>query len=171
MSRYAIDSRASRVVVRATSAVHDTTCTWSRVSGAIEADPANLAAATAAVHVDMAAFDAGDFLKNRKLKTDMDVAANPTASFTLGRLRDLAERAGGRFSALAEGTLCWRGREVALTATGEGTIDGGIRATARFQLDVRDVGMTPPRFLMLKVEEIVAVEVTIVARADEPTSP
>ena len=54
---------------------------------------------------------------------------------------------------------------MSVAATGEGTLGGAeLRATARFELDVRGFGVEPPRFLMFKVEDVVAVEVTLLAR-------
>jgi polyisoprenoid-binding protein YceI len=167
--RYVIDSAASRVVVKARSSIHDSETRWTGVSGTIDADAADLAggAARAEVLVDMTRHDAGDFLRNRKLRKDLEVERFPQARFRLERLRDIAERdgAGGRFGAGAEGTIAWHGREVAVSAAGEGTFTGDeLRASARFDLDVRAFGVQPPRFLVFKVEDVVSVEVSLVAR-------
>ena len=164
MTAYAIDPARSNVVVCARSSIHDTNTTWSRVTGTIDADPAALEGAAASIAVDMRAFDAGDFLRNRKLKKDLDVDRYPEAAFTLTGLRDVVDKGGNVFAATAEGTLRWREREVTVRAAGEGRVDAErVEATARFELDVRDLGIKPPKFLMLKVEEVVAVEVTITA--------
>jgi polyisoprenoid-binding protein YceI len=162
---YRIES-GSRVVVRARSSIHDTDTVWDALSGTVTADPADLAAAAVELAVDMTRHDAGDFLKNRKLKKDLAVERYPTARFRLAALREVAEIAPGRFTAVAEGGIEWRGRTVSIAASGEGTLDAAeLRATARFDLDVRGFGVEPPRFLMFKVEDVVAVEVTLVARA------
>jgi polyisoprenoid-binding protein YceI len=163
---YRIDPAGSRVVVSARSSIHDTKTVWDAVSGTVTADPADLGAAAAELAVDMTRYDAGDFLKNRKLKKDLGVEKYPTARFRLAALSEVVETSPGRFTALAEGTIEWRQRTVAVEARGEGTIEPGeLRATARFELDVRGFGVEPPRFLMFKVEEVVAVEVTLVARS------
>lgn len=165
--RYSIDSAASQVAVCARSAIHDTNTVWDRMSGSVEADADTLATegARASIAVDMTKFDAGDWLKNRKLKKDLDTDAHPTATFELESLSDVQRRDDGTFSAVAEGTMRWRGKAARVRATGSGRVDGtGVTATAEFDLDVRDVGVKPPRFLMLKVEEVVAVKVTLVAR-------
>lgn len=165
MTVYRIDGAASGVVVEARSSIHDTHTRWSGVAGTIEADPADLAAATAALTVDMTRHDAGDFLRNRKLRKDLHVDRYPTARFRLARLRDVADRGAGSFAATADGVIAWHDREVEVTAAGEGTVTADrIAATARFELDVRAFGVEPPRFLMFKVEEIVAVTVTLLAR-------
>ena len=65
------------------SSVHDTTTVWDKVSGNIDADPDAIETAKATFTVDMTSFDAGDWLKNRKLRKDFDMDAHPTATFTL----------------------------------------------------------------------------------------
>ncbi len=167
MPRYAIDRAASRVVVKARSNIHDTETSWSALSGTIDADAADLAGlpAAAEVTVDMTRYDAGDFLRNRKLRKDLSVDRYREARYRLTRLHDVVDRGGGRFAAAADGTVSWHGREVAVAAAGEGVFAGDeLRATARFDLDVRSFGVDPPRFLMFKVENMVAVEVSLVAR-------
>ncbi len=162
MPRYAVGSGSS-LVVRARSTLHDTKTEWNAVTGNVTADPATLATtgATATFDVDMTRFDAGDFLRNRKLRKDFDMDGNPRATFTLTGLREVAGD-GGRFRATADGVLRWRGREVPLVVAGEGTLDGTrLAAKGRFELDIRKLGMSAPRFLMFKMEDEVTVEVTL----------
>jgi polyisoprenoid-binding protein YceI len=162
---YTIDAGGSRVVVSARSSIHDTRTVWNALSGTVTAEPADLAGAAAELAVDMTRYDAGDFLKNRKIKKDLEVKKHPTARFRLAALREVAEDRPGHFTARADGVIEWRGRTVSVAAAGEGTLGGAeLRATARFELDVRGFGVEPPRFLMFKVEEVVAVEVTLLAR-------
>jgi polyisoprenoid-binding protein YceI len=154
---------AGTLTVRARSRLHVTTTVWNRVTGEITADPDTLATAgaTARFKVDMTAFDAGDFLKNRKLRKDFDLEGHPEASFELVRLTHVA-RDGAAFTATAEGTLRWRGREVGLVLAGRGTLDGmAVSASATFELDIRTLGLSAPRFLMFKVEDEVTVAVAI----------
>ncbi len=151
------------LTVQARSRVHDTTTVWSQIAGEIAADLETLAAgdATARFTVDMTAFDAGDFLKNRKLRKDFDLAAHPTATFELRALRDVV-RDGASFTATAEGTLGWRGKQVGLVLRGRGTLDAmSVSASATFELDIRTLGLEAPRFLMFKVEDEVSVNVAI----------
>lgn len=151
------------MVVKARSSIHDTRTVWSSVTGDVTAAPATLATtgAIATFTVDMTRFDAGDFLKNRKLRKDFDMDDHPQATFTLTGLRDVTGE-GGRFRATADGVLRWRGREVPLAVAGEGTLDGSrLAATGKFDLDIRRLGLTAPRMLMFKMEDEVAVEVTL----------
>jgi polyisoprenoid-binding protein YceI len=161
---YVIEPGRSTVVVRAKSSIHDTDSVWPKLAGTVDADAGTLAAsgATARLTVDMTDFDAGDFLKNRKLRKDLDVKSHPQATFELARLVDVVELGDAKFEAVAEGTLRWRGRDVAVRARGSGTVtDAAIDANATFELDVRELGVKPPRFLMFKVEDIVDVAVTL----------
>jgi len=154
---------AGTLTVQARSRVHDTTTVWNKVSGEIDADPDTLASAgaTARFEVDMTAFDAGDFLRNRKLRKDFDLAAHPTARFELRAVRGVV-REGATFTATAEGVLDWRGHRVELTLAGRGRLDAmGVDASATFELDIRKLGLSAPRFLMIKMEDEVAIDVTV----------
>jgi polyisoprenoid-binding protein YceI len=156
-----IVSTSSRVVVRATSSIHDTVTEWKRVSGRVWADPQDLTQARAEVQVDMRELDAGDWLRNRKLRGDLDVDRYPEARFTLTAVT-LTGDAGQPFHAAVTGDLAWRGRSVRVSADGTGTLDEReLRAQGSFRLDVRTLGVTPPRILMLKVDDVVAVEVSL----------
>jgi polyisoprenoid-binding protein YceI len=158
---YAIES--GRVVVTARSAIHDTRTVWSKVSGTVEVDPDDPGAGAAAnVTVDMRDFDAGDRLKNWKLKSDLDPDRWPTATF---RLTGLVVEGREPLRATATGTLAWHGRETPVRASGEGRLTpDAVSASATFDLDVRTLGIEPPKILFLKVESIVRVEVTLSAR-------
>src|SRR6478672_3801588 len=103
----------SRVLVKARSKIHDTTTTWDHVAGTVEAAPDTLATAGAVARfaVDMTKFDAGDWLKNRKLRSDFEMDAHPEAIYEVRAVRDVV-RTGDRFTAIADGVLRWRGREV-----------------------------------------------------------
>ena len=150
-----------RLTVKARSSVHDTTTVWDTITGNVDADAAAIEQAKATFTVDMAKFDAGDFLKNRKLRKDFAMDDNPTATFTLTRVSDVV-RDGSKFTAKAEGTLRWRGKEVVLVLSGQGTLDEKhVEAKGTFELDIRKLGLSAPRFFMFKMEDEVTVEVTV----------
>ncbi|MGE0869386.1 MAG: YceI family protein [Kofleriaceae bacterium] len=163
MPRYRID--AGKLTVRARSRLHDTTTVWSKVTGQAEADPQTLSTegAKANFTVDMTAFDAGDWLKNRKLKSDFAMDSHPRATFELRSVSDVVrDPASGGFTANAEGVLRWRGKEVVLELAGRGTLDAmRLEASATFELDIRHLGLQAPRFLMIKMDDEVTVEVTV----------
>jgi len=157
--KYAVSG--GKLTVKARSSVHDTTTVWDKISGDVDADASAIEHAKATFAVDMTKFDAGDFLKNRKLRKDFDMDAHPTATFTLERVSDVV-RDGAKFTAKAEGTLKWRGKEVPLVLTGQGTLDDRqVEAKGTFELDIRKLGLSAPRFFMFKMEDEVTVEVTV----------
>lgn len=154
---------AGTLTVRARSRIHDTTTVWDKITGDVEADPDTLATAgaQATFRVDMTSFDAGDWLKNRKLRKDFDLEGHPAAAFELRALRDVV-RTGATFTATADGVLRWRGKDVPLTLAGKGTLDAsGLEASATFDLDIRKLGLSAPRFLVIKMEDEVSIEVTV----------
>jgi polyisoprenoid-binding protein YceI len=154
---------SGKLTVRARSRIHDTTTVWDRITGDVEADPDTLATAgaVATFRVDMTSFDAGDWLRNRKLRKDFDLDGHPSATFELRAVRDV-QRDGAAFTATAEGVLRWRGKEVPLALAGKGKLDAaGLEASATLPLDIRELGLSAPRFLMLKMEDEVEIEVTL----------
>ncbi|HUH03494.1 MAG TPA: YceI family protein [Kofleriaceae bacterium] len=168
MPTYRVDGAGSALVVRARSSVHDTDTRFDQVTGSVEADPAALetAGATARFEVHMASFDAGDWLKNRKLKKDLELDTHPTAQFELRELREVTRGESSRFEAVAVGVIRYRGRELPMEIRGSGTMDEhGIDATGSFDVDIRAFGMQPPKILMFKIEPEVTIEVTLRARA------
>jgi polyisoprenoid-binding protein YceI len=159
--KYAVTGGTLKVSAR--SRIHDTTTTWNKLAGTVEADPDTLATAgaKAVFTVEMTSFDAGDFLKNRKLRKDFEMEAHPKAEFELTKISDVL-RDGPTFTATAEGTLRWRGKHVPLVLAGQGKLDAmGLEASATFELDIRKLGLSAPRFLMFKMEDEVTVAVTI----------
>jgi polyisoprenoid-binding protein YceI len=157
--KYRVD--AGKLTVKARSKLHDTTTAWDKVTGDVDADASNIEAARATFAVDMTSFDAGDWLKNRKLKKDFDMDAHPKATFELRAVKDVV-RDGAKFTATAEGVLRWRGKEVVLTLAGRGTLDDvKVEAAATFELDIKKLGLSAPRFLMIKMEDEVSVEVSV----------
>jgi polyisoprenoid-binding protein YceI len=165
VTRYAVTG--GRVHVTARSSIHDTRTIWSKLEGTVEVDPADPGAGAAAnVRVDMRAYDAGDRLKNWKLRSDLQPDEHPTATFRLERLDEVRAAGEGRFEAIAVGILSWRGREVPVRAPGSGRLGPeAIEAEATFELDVTGLGVQPPKILMFKVEPVVSVQVRLEARA------
>jgi polyisoprenoid-binding protein YceI len=155
---------SGRLLVTARSRIHDTKTVWDKVTGDVEADADTLATAgaKATFSVDMTAFDAGDWLRNRKLRKDYAMDAHPTATFELRALRDVV-RDGPTFKATADGVLRWRGKEVPLVLAGQGKLDATtLEAKATFELDIKRLGLAAPKLFMFKVEDEVAVEVSVV---------
>jgi polyisoprenoid-binding protein YceI len=160
--------RRGRVEVTARSSIHDTTTVWTKLAGTIDMDPDQPATARAEITLDMRVFDAGDRSKNWKLRGDLNPDAYPTATFQLARVERISEVTGGRFEATAAGKLAWRDRATDVRVQGKATVDRrAIEATAGFELDVhQQLGVTPPRLFVFKVEDVVRVQVAIFATAE-----
>jgi polyisoprenoid-binding protein YceI len=157
--KYAVS--AGKLTVKARSSVHDTTTSWDKVTGSVDADPDAIEQAKATFTVDMTSFDAGDWLKNRKLRKDFDMDAHPSATFQLDRVSDV-QRDGNKFTAKAQGTLRWRGKELVLELAGQGTLDRDrVDARASFTLDIKRLGLAAPKFFVFKMEDEVTVEVSV----------
>jgi polyisoprenoid-binding protein YceI len=165
MPSYRIDSQSSKLVVTARSSVHDTDTSWQGITGTIEADLDHLEATKATIEVDMTTADAGDWLKNRKLRKDMDFDKHPRASVEVERLSEV-KRDGDEVSATLHGILSWRGKSIAIEARGSGTLsESELRASGSFELDVTKLGITPPKVLMIKIEDVVGCQVELRAKA------
>ncbi len=157
--KYRIDG--GELTVQARSKIHDVRTVWDKVSGHVDADLDALEQARAMVTVDMTAADAGDWLKTRKLKSDYELEAHPRATFELRAIKDVVLD-GPRFTSTAEGVLRWRGKEVVLSVAGRGMVDAArIEAAATFDLDIRTLGLVAPRVLMIKIDDVVTVEVSL----------
>jgi len=154
------------VTVTARSAPHDTTTRYPKLDGTIEFDADNPRAARAEIAIDMRVFDTGDKLKNWKLKSAHNPDEHPTAIFTMARFEDIHEMTAGQWNAVASGQLKWRGRAPMVKVSGKASVDRrGIDAQASFSIDMRELGVQPPEFFLLKVEEVVLVQVALAAFA------
>ena len=150
-----------KLTVLARSNVHDTTTVWDKLSGEVDVDPDAPEGAKATFRVDMRSFDCGDWLKNRKLRGDLELEAHPTATFDLVSVSEV-KRDGSTFTAKAIGTLHWRGQQLALEIDGRADLDRShLAAKGSFELDIRRLGMQAPRFLMFKMSDVVTVNVQL----------
>ncbi len=148
----------------ARTAAHDTKTRFAKLEGTIDFDADDTKSARADLTLDMRVFDAGDRLKNWKLKTDLEPDQYPTATFTLARFLDIHEVTAGQYTATALGQLAWRDATPMVKVKGVASVDRrSIDARASFELDVRDLGIAPPRFLMFRVEDVVRVQVSLFA--------
>ncbi len=155
---------SGNIVVTATSSLHDTTIRFGAVSGTVFFDPTAPTGATAQIKVDMRTFDAGDPMKNWKLKNDVRADEFPTATFTLERLDGVKTNDDGTLTAAARGVIGWRGKQTTVTVAGSAAVDkSGMRAQGTFLLDVTLLGMATPKVLMFRVDPVVRVAVDFIA--------
>jgi polyisoprenoid-binding protein YceI len=160
--RYRVAS--GKLTVKARSSVHDVTTVWNKIAGDVDADPDAIEAARATFEVDMTAFDAGDWLKNRKLRKDFDLEQHPRATFELRSVSEVVRDGVHKeaFSAKAAGVLRWRDQELGLELVGSGTLGRErLAANATFELDIRKLGLSAPRFFVFKMEDVVTIAIEI----------
>lgn len=149
----------SIVRVEARAPLHSTHAEGRALSGSVVVDPADpVGTLRMEVTAEIAAIKSGDFLLDTKSQSHVESNRFPTARFVL-------ERATGSAGALrVEGKISWRGRDVPLTTVARAEIDAGqARGSASFELDMRSFGLTAPKLLFLKVQDVVKIDVEIVA--------
>jgi len=152
------------VEVTAKSPASDTTTKFSKVEGTIDFDPDAPGSAQVEIRVDMRVFDAGDTFKNWKIKEDLDADAHPIATLILARVDDAHEITAGAFTGTATGQIKWRDHAPFVKLKGKATVDRrSVDARASFDLDVRQLGLGPPKFLMFKVDDKVAIQASVFA--------
>ncbi|MBI2892820.1 MAG: YceI family protein [Deltaproteobacteria bacterium] len=149
----------STVRVQARATMHSVKASGNAISGSVTVDPEDVPGTLKLdLAVEIAGIRSGDFLTDMSSRRHVDTDRHPVARFVL-------TRASGTPRALRiEGTIDWRGRKVPIATTATGEIEGTTaRGTASFDLDMRGFDLEAPRFLFLKVQDVVHVEVEIVA--------
>ncbi len=161
MPPFIIDEKKSKLVVMARSKVHDTKLVWTGVTGSIDADLSDLVATTSDITVDMSTGDAGDWVKNRKLRKELDFDKNPSASFALESIGDL-QHTGDSVSATLNGKLSWRGKTIDVSVQTQGTLnESSLVVSGKFDIDMTTLGIKAPKVLMIKIDDVVNCEIAI----------
>jgi hypothetical protein len=149
----------SIVRVEARAPLHSTHAHGRALSGSVVLDPTDpVGSLRMEVSVDVTAIKSGDFLLDGKSHSHVESARFPTARFVL-------ERATGTTAALrVEGKVSWRGRDAPLAVIARAEVGATeARGTASFELDMRSFGLIAPKLLFLKVQDVVRIDVEIVA--------
>jgi polyisoprenoid-binding protein YceI len=149
----------SIVRVEARAPLHSTHAEGRGLSGRVSVDPADVAGSLRMeVSVEIAALKSGDRLLDSKSLAHVDAARHPSARFVL-------EKASGTAAALRiEGKLSWRGTDLPFATTARADVGASeSRGRASFELDMRRFGLVAPKLLFLRVEDVVKIEVEIVA--------
>ncbi|MBX7160877.1 MAG: YceI family protein [Acidimicrobiia bacterium] len=167
MARYTIDPEASQVWVAGTSSVHPIHATATGLEGWIDVEAGDGAVAAGTglageVRIAVAALRSGNGLVDRETRRRIDARRHPEIT---GVVTGSDRVAGDRLS--LRGDLTFRGE----TRQVEGEVgvvvdDGGERIVLEGSqsFDVRDWGLEPPRFAMLKVHPGIDVRVHVEAR-------
>jgi hypothetical protein len=112
------------------------------------------------VEVPVEQFKSGNAMQDREMWKLIDSRRFPTVAADLRSIEN--EGSAGRYKAAGDVTLAGRQRryEGSLNVTREGDT---LRVEGDLVVDIRDFGLQPPRFLMLKVEPHVNVHLRLVA--------
>ncbi len=167
--RFVVDSRCSSLTAHIRSNVHDFQVVWHQLRGDIVVDPSALAnGAEVSIEVDMNDFDAGDRLRNRKLRSDLELDKNPRAWLDQVTIKEIVQAADGEFEGAIAARLRYRGCESAVVVWGQGKIDAqSISLTCEMSLRMQELGIVAPRFLMFRVADEVRLNAAIQALACE----
>ena len=145
--------------VEARAPLHSTHAQGRGLSGTVSFDPADVAGSLKLeVSVAIAEIRSGDSLLDSKSLRHVEAARYPTARFVL-------DRASGQPPALrVEGKISWRDEVVPVSVTTKTEVGATeARGHAAFELDMRRFGLVAPKLLFLKVQDVVKLEVEIVA--------
>jgi polyisoprenoid-binding protein YceI len=170
VTRFLVDSEASRVSIEARSSLHPIRSETSGVKGWFEAtfdaegslDPG----ADLGGHLQLSAesLSTGNGLYDREMRRRIDVRRYPMIAGDL--LSITPTPTPGRYR--VEGNVTFRGESRRASdemAIGLGT-GGEVRLEGEHTFDMRDFKMEPPKLLTLRVFPDVLVKVALVARAE-----
>jgi polyisoprenoid-binding protein YceI len=168
--RYRIIPERSTVSIDARSNVHPIHTTTTGLEGFVDLEVATDGGVdldvkpTAQLSLAVRRLSSGNSLQDRELQKRIDARRYPTISGVL----EAIERANSDSCYRVTGTVTFRGQarrhqdEMSIRQLGDDTVT--LAGQSRF--DIRDFGMEPPRFLMLKVDPQVQVAVEIIARKE-----
>jgi len=140
--------------------------TTSALSGEITFDPADLETLNATITADLRELDTGIGLRNRHMRDNvLHTDEYPMAVFTVETCDVATWDPATPLEARVTGAMTVHGVEQRLEAdlTVVRDADGRLEVTATFPIRLTDFGMKRPKMLMMKVADVVDVEVRLVA--------
>ena len=168
MARYRIDPERSVVRVNARSTLHpveavaDGLTGWLDVEVTDPAGPLDLASGVAAtIELPLGRLGSGNRFEDRQMQSHIDVARFPVSTGTVVTIKE--GDAPGRYEVAGEVNFHGVTRPSEGTITVEIVDDRTLRLEGESSFDLRDFGVKPPQFLMLKVDPDVRVRISIVA--------
>jgi polyisoprenoid-binding protein YceI len=155
--------------------------TTTRVSGTIAADPANPAAASVDISIDLASLDTGISMRNEHLRSERYLAAEkfPAATFksvSVSGPKSIAPNQPVEVSVTGDMTLHGVTKRITapvrvvvipeseLTKSSRGPGDW-IHATATFPIKLTDFGIAVPEKMLMKVSNEISIKVDVFAVA------
>jgi len=164
-SRYVVQAAASTLVFEAKSSLHPVHGKASQLTGFVDALCENGAPALdppPKMHVEfpIERLSSGNGMQDKEMWKLLESKRNPLIRADLRELRPGGAR---DYAASGEITLCGRARKydgsLSIVCGGDDiTVEGSLA------VDIRDFGITPPRFLMFTVQPVVNVRLHLVAR-------
>ncbi len=161
---YELLAGESEIDITAHSSVHNTRARTTALQGGFDADLADgvpVGEVRGGARVAVASFKSGNRLLEMNTLRHVEARKHREASFEIGAV---APEADGRLR--VSGTMTFHGVAVATEAVVDLEVDGDtVRVRGSWRLVQSDYGLRPPRLLMLKVDDGIDVEFTLVARA------
>jgi len=144
--------------------MHATSSTADGLTGALSFDLDKIEeTAHGSVTVPMARMSFGDRLRDWGMRRHLNVKRWPTAVFDVSTARVESREP---WCAQIDGVIRYRDVRLPVSVTATGTVtEESISAQATFECRLTDLGIAPPRFLVLKVADVVQVEVRLYASA------
>ena len=147
--------------------IEDIDADTKKISGTIEGDPANLAAATVTLTVDTASIDSGMKLRDDDMReTYLETKKYPTATFKSTGVTGAASIAPGQSADLkVAGDLTLHGVTHRIVVPVHLTLESPQRAhlTSKFTIRMTDYNVTVPQKLVLSVANEVDVKFDLIA--------
>jgi polyisoprenoid-binding protein YceI len=164
--RFNIDPERSTVSVRAQSRLHGVKSLGAGLNGYVAGnfdDPRSLAEGR--ISFPMAQMSFGDRIRDFALRRQLNIKRWPQAHFDVQRV-EVQERDPWRIQVI--GVLSYHDHTLEINLPASGSVsDTQMNATAQFTINLPDIGITPPRFLMFKMANTVTVEVRLYASQGE----
>lgn len=139
------------------------------VVGELELDPTDLPdSVMIRIEVDLADLDTGIGIRNKHMRNNhLETDEYPKAIFRGGRIIESSSRVLGPEPVTLQlsGTFELHGvtRDVAVEAEITRNEDGSIHVVSRFEVKLSDYGISRPKFLMLKLDEVQKITVDVTA--------
>jgi predicted pyridoxine 5'-phosphate oxidase superfamily flavin-nucleotide-binding protein len=154
-----LEIQRAQVTVTAHAPGHAFRCTGTGVSGHVELDGDAVVGLEA--RFPLAELRAGDPLGNRELKKFLGLDRRPFATARLVRRAELRREGDGRLSGRLPLRFEIEGRGLEVEVEVEGRVPSG---RVRFRVPMTGFGLTPPKLLFMKVQDVLDVEVEVGTR-------
>ena len=167
MARYVIVGDRSRIWADAKSSVHPIHVETAGLAGHLEVEVADGEARLGTptrIELEVERLKSGNALIDSDLQRRLEARRFPLIE---GELREATALTGSRHQLHGDLTLHGVARSLQVEVTARPGGDGTVEVEGEKVIDMRDFDLTPPRFLMLKVEPFVKIRARLVARRQD----